>query len=122
MEALLAGTWPDKNHLGASPEDVHGSYRFNSIGKPLCPWEPQLRAAFIGVKADLQFEKVTFRFETYDQLKMCRECKAHKTDVNKLYTEVGATASWRSAPRTQAEYLARVQVGDSLIAGRASNH
>ena len=122
MEALLAGTWPDKNHLGASLEDVHGSYRFNSIGKPLCPWEPQLRAAFIGVKADLQFEKVTFRFETYDQLKMCRECKAHKKNVDKLYTRVGPTAPWRSTPRTEADYLARVQVRDSLIAGRASNH
>ena len=59
-------------------------------------------------KADLQFEKVVFRFQTYDQNEMCRECHAHKLVLSKIYTDIGPNARWRPHKRTEAEYLARM--------------
>jgi hypothetical protein len=79
--------------------------RFWNKGQPLCS-EPKYRVAMVAFKADLAFEKMLFHWETYDQNNVCRECMAHKTKPELLYTCTGPTAPWRLRPRTQAQYLA----------------
>ena len=64
----------------------------------------------------MQFEKLVCRFNSYDQNEMCREFKASRVNEFLLYTHVGPLARWRSHIRSQADYIARVEVSRCLRA------
>lgn len=81
--------------------------RYARRGQPLCSGEPRYRLALVAFKSDLQYDKLTFKFNSYDQNACCKDCKAHKTQEGLLYTQIGPNAAWRGHPRTTAEYLAQ---------------
>lgn len=93
------------DHKGNAFTSADGK-RFWKAGTPLHPKDPRFRMALVSFKADLQFEKQVFGWQSYDKLELCRECCAHKKQPGLLYTELGPTARWRLHPRTQAAYLA----------------
>jgi hypothetical protein len=104
-QCAFAGRWPLTDHLGRDITSVHGERRFALRGEPLCKGEPRFRIAMAAFKADLAFEMQTFKFKTYNQNEMCRECHAHKTNPDMLYTRLGPTAPWRLRVRTTASYV-----------------
>lgn len=104
-QCAFAGRWPLTDHLGRDITLEHGERRFALKGEPLCKGEPRFRIAMAAFKADLAFEMQTFKFETYNQNQMCRECHAHKTDPGMLYTQLGPTAPWRQRVRTTSAYV-----------------
>ena len=101
----LAGQYATVDHLGRAITVEHGKRRWARRGTPLCSTEPRFRIAFVGLKADLQYEKLTLNFRSYDQHEMCRDCGAHKMDPARLYTEIGPAARWRELLRTDQEFL-----------------
>jgi hypothetical protein len=56
------------------------------------------------MKFDLDFERQVFKFPTYNQIAMCKQCHARKRGAP-LYSDIGPHAAWRLHPRTQAEYI-----------------
>eukprot|EP00969_Alexandrium_andersonii_P113985 5038668-Alexandrium_andersonii.AAC.1 len=68
----LKGYFPVADHLGNPIAPQHGAQRFALRGRPLCPFDHRTRLAFTGLKADLQYEKFTFRFFSYGNLQTCR--------------------------------------------------
>lgn len=111
----LDGVYATNDHLGRPITKAHGELRFSRRGQPLCLQEPRFRIAFTGFKADLQYEKITFKFHSYDQLYLCRNCRAHKTDPALLYTNTGEGAPWRLHPRTTQEYFDEANNLDQLV-------
>lgn len=105
-KAALEGTYPTTDHLGNPITKGHGELRWRRAGQPLCMREPRFRMAFMGFKSDLAYDKITFKFHTYDQRVCCMHCKAVKSGPGPLYTDTGLDAAWRQHPRTTQEYLA----------------
>ena len=79
--------------------------RHRRLGQPLCTREPLFCLAFVGFKSDLAYDKMTFKFNTYDQRLCCMHCKAVKSGPGPLYTEIGTASAWRAEPRTTQSYL-----------------
>ena len=105
-KAALAGTYPAEDHLGRPLTQAAGRLRFERRGRALCMSDPLLRMAFVGVKSDLQYDKQTFGFHSYDQRELCKDCFAVKYGEGCLYTEVGPDAAWRASSRTDEQYFA----------------
>ena len=105
-KAALAGTYPVEDHLGRPLTQAVGRLRFERRGRALRMSHPLLRMAFVGVKSDLQYDKQTFGFHSYDQRELCKDCFAVKYGEGCLYTEVGPDAAWRASSRTDEQYFA----------------
>lgn len=110
FEHALEGKYALKDHLKQDITRQHGELRYHRRGRALCQGEARYRIAFVGFKADLQYEKITFKFNTYDQNECCKDCfvvKARPTRRKPLYTHTGPNAPWRGRRRTTQGYLAR---------------
>jgi hypothetical protein len=74
--------------------------------------EPRYRLALVGMKFDLAFEQLAFKWpNSYSKRELCKFCKACKSGFP-LYSEVGPDASWRSHLRDPMEYIN--EQGDNL--------
>ena len=104
-QAAFDGRYPSVDHLGQQITQLHGHLRHQRVGNALCCREPRFCIAFVGFKSDLQYDKVTFGFNTYDQRLCCMHCKAVKNGPGPLYTETGPGSAWRAQPRTTESYL-----------------
>ena len=82
------GIFPVQDHLRRAIQPFHGKRRYEMRGKPLYPRQPKAHMVFAGFKADLQYERQTFRFRSYDQHECCRDCEGHKTNPHRLYTSL----------------------------------
>ena len=105
----LEGRFATHDHLKRPITPAHGKRRYERRGKLLT--QQGHRMACSAMKMDLQYEKVTFKFHTYDEVSCCKNCKVVKRPPGVLLTEIGPDAGWRPDMRTNEEYLAEIGAG-----------